>query len=215
MQTQTWIEYYTQHYAPNLDLTSSGEKRGLTRNIYNRATGYKLIFEQLLTFKHSNFNIIETGSTRKPNNWKDGNSGAIFADFVSRAGGFVRSVDIDAEAVIAANGHIDSQYHLATCSDSVSWLSSLTDLDQVDLFYLDSWDVKWANDAGSAEHHLKEFLAIEPYLNRDCVVAIDDNSFLSNGQRTGKGRAIHQYLESKGILPIYDDYQIIYRFTHD
>jgi hypothetical protein len=215
MQTKNWIEYYNQHYVPNLDLNSSGEKRGLSRNIYNRASGYRLIFEQLLEFKQTDFNIIETGSTRKPNNWKDGNSGGIFADFVSRTGGFVRSVDIDAEAVTAANEHIDSQYHLATCSDSVAWLNNLTDLDQVDLFYLDSRDVKWVDDRGSAEHHLKEFLAIEPHLNRDCVVAIDDNSFLANGQRTGKGRVIYQYLESKGILPIYDNYQIIYRFTND
>jgi hypothetical protein len=95
----------------------------------------------------------------------------------------------------------------------VSWLAAQANLDQVDLFYLDSWDVKWNNDQDSAEHHLKEFLAIEPHLKPGAVVAIDDNArFLNNNGRTGKGRRIVEYLEAKNIQPIYDAYQIIYKF---
>jgi hypothetical protein len=127
--------------------------------------------------------------------------------------GFVRSVDINQEAVDTANQFIDQQYYKSFCSDSVAWLASLEDLDTVDLFYLDSYDVRWHDDRDSAEHHLKEFQAIEPHLTPGCVVAIDDNSrLLENNKRTGKGRMIVEYLESKGIYPIYDKYQIIYKF---
>jgi hypothetical protein len=94
----------------------------------------------------------------------------------------------------------------------VQWLEQQTDLAQVDLFYLDSYDVKWNNDSASAEHHLREFQTIEPRIQPGTVVAIDDNArFLNNGARTGKGRRIVEYLEFKGIQPLYDAYQIIYQ----
>jgi hypothetical protein len=207
-----WLEYFKNTYSPHLDRHSSGAKRGLQGTIYNRSQGYEEIFKRLLAQKSKNFCIIETGSTRKPNNWKDGNSGSLFADFVKHHGGFVHSVDIDPLAVQAANDYIDSKYHQAHHSDSVSWLSGRDDLCNVDLFYLDSWDVKWENDQPSAEHHLKEFLIIEPHLKAGCVVAIDDNARLLSGQPTGKGRMIVEYLAAKHIQPVYDDYQIIFQF---
>ena len=76
---------------------------------------------------------------------------------------------------------------------------------------MDSYDVEWSDDEPSATHHLNEFLVIEPFL-KNTVVAIDDNSFLTSGKRTGKGRKIFEYLEKKSILPVYDEYQIIYKF---
>ena len=95
----------------------------------------------------------------------------------------------------------------------MKFLQEQSDLHEVDLFYLDSWDVKWENDTDSAEHHLKEFLSIEEHLSPGAVVAIDDNSrHLLDNRRTGKGRRIVEYLESKNIQPIYDAYQIIYQF---
>ena len=207
-----WLDLYRKNFKHLLDINGSAEKRGLLKDIYNRSRGYEIIFEELLSLKDFNFKIIETGTVRTPNNWKDGNSGFLFAEFVKIHGGFVRSVDIDQEAVKTANTFIDQTYYKSFCSDSVLWLSSLTDLHEIDLFYLDSYDVKWKNDKPSAEHHLKEFKVIEPFLKPGSIVAIDDNAFLSNGQRTGKGRMIVEYLESKNIFPLYDEYQIIYKF---
>jgi len=208
----TWIDVYQQKYKLLLNRRSSGIKRGLKSDIYDRSEGYEIIFKNLLQIKSSNFQIIETGTVRNPMNWKDGNSGFLFAEFVKTHGGFVRSVDIDQNAVNTANNFVDNQYYKSFCSDSVSWLSSLQDLSNIDLFYLDSYDVEWLDDDPSAQHHLKEFKAIEPFLNRNCIVAIDDNSFLISGQRTGKGRAIYNYLAEKNIFPIHDEYQIIYKF---
>jgi hypothetical protein len=71
--------------------------------------------------------------------------------------------------------------------------------------------VKWQDDTPSAQHHLQEFLIIEPHLKPGALVMIDDNSHVM-GRRAGKGRMIYQYLVDKDHLPIYDAYQIIYEF---
>lgn len=208
---QQWYDYYSLKFKPYLDLNSSGKKRGLLKNIHNRSQGFEIIVNELFSIKDKNFQIIETGTVRNPNNWKDGNSGFIFAELVRMFGGYVRSVDIDKTAVESANGFIPRSYFESFCSDSLIWLKSLDNKEDIDLFYLDSYDVKWLNDTASATHHLEEFKIIEPYL-QNCIVAIDDNAYLENGKRTGKGRAIFEYLENKGINPIWDEYQIIYKF---
>ena len=206
-----WIKHYNTHYKKHLRVIASGSKRGLKSDLYDRAEGFEFLFTELLNLTNSELQIIETGTVRKPNNWKDGNSGMIFAELVKMQGGFVRSVDLKKNAVNAANEFIDNNYFKAYQSDSVAWLESLDDLSNVDLFYLDSYDVKWMDDTPSAEHHLNEFKAIEPYL-KDCIVGIDDNAFKADGTRTGKGRAIYDYLAAKDIFPLWDKYQIIYRF---
>jgi hypothetical protein len=212
-----WLDEFKKTYLPllNNEILKSGacQKRNCIDGLYDRGSGFQLMFELLFEKKNSNFQIIETGTVRNPNNWKDGNSGFLFSELVKMHGGFVRSVDINQTAVDTANQFIDQTYYRSFCSDSVTWLESLEDLNTVDLFYLDSWDVRWHDDHDSAEHHLKEFLAIESQLKPGAIVAIDDNSrLLDSGRRTGKGRRIVEYLEEKSILPIYDKYQIIYKF---
>lgn len=208
-----WMRIFEKEYKPFLNIGISKKRYAQYKNLYQRAPGFEIIFKELLSIKNKDFQIIETGSTRKPGNWKDGNSGIIFSDFVKTVNGFVRSVDINQKAVDTANANIDSNFHKAFCSDSVSWLSSLDDLEKIDLFYLDSYDVDWDNDTPSAEHHLKEFLSIEKFITKDTIVAIDDNVLgREDNKRAGKGRLIFEYLDSKNIKPIYDGYQIIYRF---
>lgn len=206
-----WINTFTNNYQQILNPSISGAKRGLQEGIGQRFDGFKIMFELLLKNKTSDFLIIETGTLRNPGNWKDGQSARLFTEFVEFHGGQVRSVDIDPIAVDNANRALTSNSFQAYCSDSVAWLQDQTDLSQVDLFYLDSWDVKWKDDTLSAEHHLKEFQSIEPYLRSGSIVAIDDNArFVDSNLRTGKGRRIVEYLEAQGKLPIYDKYQIIY-----
>jgi cephalosporin hydroxylase len=213
----TWLlDKFKGVYYPELESHGSLKfalKRGLQDGLYRRGDGFQLMFELLLSRPGRDYKIIETGTLRNPGNWKDGQSAFLFTEFVDNHGGTVRSVDIDSEACASAKAAISSPRFSVTCSDSVQYLKNVPDLSQVDLFYLDSWDVKWHADQHSAEHHLKEFQTIEPFLSSGTVVAIDDNArFLSNGQRTGKGRLIAEYLDSKGIMPVYDRYQIIYQF---
>ena len=212
-----WWHTWENQFRPRLQERTPGDKfatkRGLTPGFGQRIGGFQLMFELMLAIPRPEYHIIETGTCRNPDNWKDGQSAVIFTEFVETHRGWVRSVDIDAGACHRARAHIVSPLFDVFCSDSVTWLAQQDDLDQVDLFYLDSWDVKWDNDAASAEHHLREFLTIEPYLRSGCVVAIDDNSrLLADGRRTGKGRKIVEYLGSKNKLPVYDGYQIIYQF---
>jgi hypothetical protein len=213
----TWLDIFHNHYYEPLNSHGSHEKfarkRGLQDGLYRRGDGFRIMFEKLLALDRTEYHIIETGTLRNPGNWKDGQSAFLFTEFVIHQGGWVRSVDIDAAACNTAREAISSDRFSVTCSDSVTYLASLPDLDTVDLFYLDSWDVKWHNDHDSAEHHLREFIAIEPYLKPGTVVAIDDNArFLDSGLRTGKGRRVVEYLSDKGIQPIMDAYQIIYQW---
>lgn len=192
---------------------SSGAKRGLVEGHIQRGDGFRLMFELLLQRRSCHHTIIETGTLRNPGNWKDGQSAVLFLDFVSQHQGRLRSVDIDPVACESARLSLNSPSAEIFCSDSVAWLQKQQDLNQVDLFYLDSWDVHWQDDQTSARHHLQEFMTIEPWLQAGCVVAIDDNSRrLSDSSRTGKGRLIVEYLESKNIHPLMDAYQIIYQW---
>lgn len=208
----TWLDHYRTRYYPLLNINGSSQNI-LAPGLYNRAIGFDIIWRLLLNQKRQNFSIVETGTLRQANNWTDGQSAWLFTQFVEQHGGQVRSVDIDPEACNTARHYVASDQFSVDCADSVAWLQKQTDLDQVDLFYLDSYDVDWANDAASADHHLQEFLVIESKLKPGCVVAIDDNSrWQATNKRTGKGRAVAEYLTEKNHLPIYDKYQIIFQF---
>jgi len=209
----TWLKHYRDNYYDLLNPQVSGVKRGLTEGLYQRAEGFNLAFAYLESREQSEYHIIETGTLRNPGNWKDGQSARLFTEFVEYHGGSVRSVDIDPTAVALAQMSIQSTKFTSTCSDSVLYLAAQQDLNRVDLFYLDSYDVKWADDHASAEHHLQEFKTIEPNLKPGAMVIVDDNSrFLDSNRRTGKGHYIADYLQAKGHEPLYDAYQIIYRF---
>lgn len=203
-----WVMQNHSRLSPQI----SGAKRGLQEGIGVRFPGFKLMFDRLLSRCRPEYHIVETGTLRNPGNWKDGQSAQLFTEFVAATGGWVRSVDIDPEACSRARDAIADLRFQVSCSDSVIWLRQQLDLDQVDLFYLDSWDVKWADDRDSAQHHLEEFLVIEPRLSPGTLVAIDDNARFLDGRRTGKARYIVEYLEKHGKRPIYDQYQIIYQF---
>jgi len=209
----TWLKHYRDNYYDLLNPQVSGAKRGLIEGLYQRAEGFNLVFAYLESLDQTEYHIVETGTLRNPGNWKDGQSARLFTEFVDYHDGSVRSVDIDPEAVTTARTAIVSKNFESTCMDSVLYLSTQLDLHTVDLFYLDSYDVKWNDDHASADHHLKEFQTIEPHLKPGAVVVIDDNSrFLDSNVRTGKGHYIADYLASKGRMPVYDHYQIIYRF---
>jgi SAM-dependent methyltransferase len=209
----TWLDHYRDNYYHLLNPQVSGAKRGLIEGLYQRAHGFNLVFAYLESLGQTEYHIIETGTLRNPGNWKDGQSARLFTEFVDYHGGTVRSVDIDPAAVASARNSIQSTKFTSTCQDSVLYLATQLDLDRVDLFYLDSYDVKWQDDHASAAHHLQEFQAIEPNLKPGAMVVIDDNSrFLESDRRTGKGHYIADYLAAKGHDPLYDAYQIIYRF---
>jgi hypothetical protein len=209
---KSFISTYDTMYAPHLRPIIDCKKRGLIENVYQRAEGFKIIFSLLEEKNQSSYFIVETGTLRHPGDWKAGQSSMLFEEFVKFHGGKVESVDINQKACAAAESVLDSNFTKVNLGDSVEFLTK-GDWHNVDLFYLDSYDVKWEAPMPSATHHLNEFLAVEKYMKPGIILALDDNSFFRDeNKRTGKGMLVYEYLKNKGIVPLYDNYQIIYKF---
>ena len=90
----SWQQHYRTTYYDLLNPNVSGAKRSLVEGIYKRAAGFDLMFDLLLSQREENFLIVETGTLRNPGNWKDGQSAALFTEFVEWHGGQMRSVEI-------------------------------------------------------------------------------------------------------------------------
>jgi len=176
-----------------------------------RRYGFETIFKELEKTQKEFFTIVETGTTRKPPShrlaWKDGLSTILFENFVEYYNGRIYSIDIDKSACENCRNITGSKVSVIN-DDSCKVLEKI---DQpVDLYYLDSYDADRNDPLPSQEHHLREFKAIEPFLQNN-IVAIDDN-YIINKTNVGKGKLIEDYLASKKIYPIYKGYQIVYKF---
>jgi hypothetical protein len=187
-------------------------KYKISNNLFQRGEGFRLLFNLLELSKKNTYQFVETGVLRKKDNWIDGQSTFLLQEFLKFYTGNIRCVDISLDACNDARSILNKTFVTVECNDSLEFLKTI-DVKNVDFFHLDSYDVKWHNDEPSADHHLKEFLIIEPNLQPGTIVMIDDNVFLTaNNKRSGKGRKIYEYLLSKEKLPLYDNYQLIYQF---
>lgn len=203
----SFLNTYSELYEKKLNPRS--KKLAIFKDLYQRAEGYKLVFQELEKLNVKKYKFLETGVLRNLGQWKDGQSTFLFQEFLKYHGGTISSVDIDPEACSMAESNLNSEYCKIYCNDSVNFLKN-TNKDNVNLYHLDSYDVDFKNDTPSAEHHLNEFKAIESFV-KGSLVLIDDNSYYNN-KRSGKGSLIYHYLAEKNIFPIYDKYQILYRF---
>ena len=185
---ETWDEYF-QEIQPRLN---------------GRRDGFKKIFEYLTTVK--NPVIVETGTYREENNYAgDGCSTLLFDSFVDYHGGGVLSVDIDPVACKLAEKN--TWFTEVIESDSVEFLGTLEG--KVDLLYLDSYNIDdWNNDWAPAAHHLKELFAAKNCIKDGTLIVVDDNLVTPAGKRIGKGRLIYELMDSLGIEPYLDGYQV-------
>lgn len=99
----------------------------------------------------------------------------------------------------------------------------------IDLLYLDSWDVDWFNPKPSADHGLREFLAIENKLHDGSVIIVDDtprtlswipqeaheialNFKQQHGVLPGKGAFIIKLIKKRSnYRVIVHDYNIVFQ----
>lgn len=205
-----FLNYFDDNLAKRLNPSVNWAKQNVSDNLYQRKEGFRLIFKNLIEKNKKFYKIVETGCARDDSVYRD-QSTQIFEDFVNFYDGTVESVDINQSNCEIAK-KLTGQKVVVHCQDSVAFLQSRS-WNDIDLFYLDSYDVKWRRPQPSAEHHLKEFQAIEKYLSPGTIVAIDDNTFYGEEKlRTGKGMEIYQYLRSKNVYPAYDGYQLVYIF---
>ena len=160
--------------------------------------------------------IIETGSVRQPGNWEgDGQSTVLWGDFANHFDAEVHTVDLDPEPARLINGELAlGDTVKAHTGDSVKFLHDLATarpLRQIDLLYLDSYDLDVQNPYPSALHHLKELAAARPSLGPGSVVAVDDNHLLETGGYLGKGLLVEEWFSQVGIKPLYSGYQFIWQ----
>lgn len=166
---------------------------------------FEKIFSYLDSLKRSPV-IIETGTYRQENNYfGDGCSTLLFDCYVDNYGGTLLSVDIDPIACELAR--TTTKHAEIIESDSVEYLGNLTG--RCDLLYLDSYNIEdWYNDWEAAAHHLKELFAAKNVIVPGTLIVVDDNLISPEDKRYGKGRLIYELMDSLGIEPYFDSYQV-------
>jgi hypothetical protein len=172
--------------------------------------------------------ILETGSSA----W-GANSSLLFDNYVNSFGGTFKTVDIRLEPGLSLRTRCTVSSRMY-CDDSIHFLEKMARTkNRIDLVYLDSWDVNWANPIPSAMHGLREFLAISKCLGKGSLLLVDDTpadlsvmqkvqpdhvvefrSFADDyGFFPGKGALIKQLLLATGKgKQIAHEYQLLWQF---
>jgi len=182
-----------------------------------RAAGFDAAFNYLKNIKDPL--IIETGCAREENNYLgDGQSSLLFDQYISEYGGHFMTVDISDISVNYCKSKMISKNSLVIKNDSILFLKKLNekllaDGKKIDFLYLDSFDAPRDQPDvvfRSALHHMYELATILPSLNPGALIGVDDN-WVQDYRRAGKGCIIADYMNSIGITPIFDQYQIFWK----
>jgi|TARA_R110000824_G_scaffold10078_6_gene44753 predicted O-methyltransferase YrrM len=150
--------------------------------------------------------IVETGTIRS-HLWDykigDGHSTLRFAEYCSRFGGKLYSIDIDPHAVVVSKSLVAESFPNADVevieSDSVAYLKSFEQ--PIDVLYLDS-----ANDANVI---LNEAKAALRNLTPESLVLIDD-CFNKGDYDVEKGELVIPFLEENGWIMETSEYQALF-----
>ena len=158
-------------------------------------------------------NVVETGTTRFPDDWGAGMSTLLFADFIKKEvpGGKLWTVDLNSNNLNACREitkdfpDIIEYVH----ADSIEYLKHFKK--PTDFLYLDSMDYPLTKEEGMPEdcqiHQMNEYYAAKNKLTEKAIVLLDDNQVVLNGELVvGKTRITKEVmLEDKWELLI--DYQ--------
>jgi hypothetical protein len=186
----------------------------------------RYVFEYLDRLNRAAF-IVETGCTRQAGNWAgDGQSTVLLDRFIGEwPGSTMYSVDIDAQATAVCMSLVSDRVQIHT-GDSVAFLRQLArnstlNHKYIDVLYLDSFDVDFANPHLSAMHHIKELVAVSALIGPDTLVVVDDApsqallvqagvqiSILGQPIISGKGKYVADYARHVGVAPVFHGYQV-------
>ena len=125
-------------------------------------------------------NILETGCGYYNNTDKFASMTYIFANILySLNGGSLVTVDINENNLNKCKEITKDFFHIINykLGDSLDVLRNLNEdyIKSLDLIILDSYDLYLFDPNPSAIHHLRELLALYNKLNKNCLIAIDDN----------------------------------------
>lgn len=171
-----------------------------------REKTFRLIFEYLDSLNNENYLIVETGTTRYYGNIEGDGSSTVMFDLYcnSEKNGRVYSVDNDPSACKISKAQTSDK--TAVClDDSVKFLHGFETPEEIDLLYLDSFDLEWENPHPSSLHHLKELTAVYSKLKPGCLIVVDDNQ-----SGLGKGQYVVDFLNNVNDKKYFDEYQIGY-----
>lgn len=192
----------------------------------HRGDTFKLAFQHLSNLQRP-VCIVETGCVRNKGTFGgEGQSTVLFDKFSECVpGSLVHSVDISEESTNMCKSIVSSRVQVHTM-DSVQFLKNkcrnlIAPYQQIDLLYLDSYDVNFDEPHDSAMHHMKELLAASPLISSNTLILLDDSPsyatfFFDKGQMKlastqkigGKGKYIANYMENIGLSPIAQSYQV-------
>lgn len=148
--------------------------------------------------------IFETGCVRQKGNWAgDGQSTIIWKTYNTLIGGSFVTCDISEDHCRMAEEIAPGITWYAM--DSVKALRK--DKGQIDLLYLDSFDVDMANPHPAALHALMELTSAMPRLHAGSIVFVDDSPMTPDFQVQGKGMYIAEYFDKLGVKPFTFAYQ--------
>lgn len=192
----TFDELFRQHFRPRLG---------------KRADGFDVLFKSALSLGRRVL-VVETGCLRVPGNWEgDGQSTFMFDALVRSCGGQLFSIDVSSESIDSARQVCSSATQLIE-NDSVSALHALAQIasKQIDVFYLDSFDLDPNNPLPSAIHHALELTAGRPLIGPGTLVCVDDYAVGATG---GKGMIVDRFLSNIRANVLYSGYQKIWRIV--
>ena len=182
----------------------------------NKSMFYKL-FERC---ENKPLNIFETGSSA----WGT-NSSLLFNNYVNKFGGRFVTVDIREEPSKFLEPFFKENSEAHT-DDSLNFIKTFDKkfFKELDIIYLDSFDVDLSNPTPSMEHGLEEFLLLDKLITKNTLIAIDDTpkdiKFFGEGVKKakignrdlvpGKGAlVIEEVRKNKNYEVIYHEYSII------
>ena len=210
MNTPNFWKYFETEAHPRLGL---------------RQNSLRYVFEHLDRKNRPVF-VVETGCVREPGNWAgDGQSTVLFDRFASEwPGSAMYSVDINPSATALCKTLVSSNTQVHT-GDSVSFLRHLAKnpperFRHLDVLYLDSYDVDFANPHPSALHHMKELVAAATLIGPLTLVVVDDApseakfvltgdsvNLVTKPEISGKGKYVADYAKTIGLEPAFSGYQ--------
>jgi predicted O-methyltransferase YrrM len=141
--------------------------------------------------------IVETGTLRSAGNWAgDGQSTALFGWITEQCGGSITTIDISEHNLAVAKRVVP--HAITICADSVVALRQLERPQDIDLLYLDSFDLEEGIE--SPTHQLAEIAAIYPRLKSGCIIASDD---CFDEHNYGKHVLTKAYLQAVGAETLH------------
>lgn len=174
----------------------------------HRADGFSMACSHVAKCldKHSEVQIIETGTARIADNWEgDGQSTLIWdvlaAKFTPRIS--VLSIDADPQSITTAFNQ--TKYVDYRGGDSLMVLRNIPNyvLARTYLVYLDSMDWHEEINMDSAFHAMSELAVIYRMLPSGCMIMVDD----AHGPTSGKHWMVEWFLGKQSITPVRKHYQ--------